>query len=85
MTINQHVSDNSLWYQQNYDDLCKKYPNQAILVIHKEVLKSFPSILEAVLYGNKKYGGGNFSAHFCNTESKAYIFNIPDYRSEMYV
>ncbi|MFZ1705024.1 MAG: hypothetical protein WAT79_11810 [Saprospiraceae bacterium] len=74
MTIRSHttVQDNFSWYIDNQGELIKKYNNKHLVIVDKDVVKTFDDKALAYFYGVENFGLGNFCLQFCTKGDTAY-------------
>lgn len=59
------VLENSMWFQKNHKELYAKYPNKYLVIVNKNVVKSFDSSHDAFIFAKSKYKIGNFCILKC--------------------
>ncbi len=60
------------YFIENKDVLFEKYPNKYIVIQNCEVKYSTDTFEDAITYGNKTFGMGNFLIQFCGNSSDCY-------------
>lgn len=53
------------FYDSNVSDLIRKYENKYIIIVGNDVTGNFNSLSEAISFGKKQYGIGNFFVKLC--------------------
>lgn len=62
------VLENSMWFQENHKELYAKYPNKYLVIVNKNVVKSFDSSHDAFIFAKNNYKIGDFCIPQCKKD-----------------
>ncbi len=68
------VKENYEYFEDNFEELYKKYPEKYLVIKDKNVERSFDSFDQAADFGIRTYGVGSFSVQHCTPKSRRTIF-----------
>lgn len=64
------------YYLENQEELVKKYNGRYIVIMNKEVVDDYKTLLEAYLKSKEKYGLGNFLIQHCTPGKESYTIKL---------
>jgi len=68
------IKENYDYFERNFDELYKKYPDKYLVIKDQNVDKTFDSFDQAADYGIRAFGLGNFSVQQCTPKVKRTVF-----------
>lgn len=69
------IDKNFEWYQENYQDLYKKYPEKFLIIANEKVEGAFDTLDDAYVFGVKEIWLGNFLLQKCEDALKTLNFH----------
>lgn len=69
------IDKNFEWYQENYQDLYKKYPEKFLIIANEKVEGAFDILDEAYVFWAKEIWLGNFLLQKCENTLKTLNFH----------
>ena len=66
--------ENYKFFEENFEELYKKYPNKFLVLKDKTVINAFDSFELAADYGISTFGLGNFSVQQCAPKDQRTVF-----------
>jgi len=68
------LKENYEFFEVNFDELYKKYPDKFLVLKDRAVINAFDSFELAADYGISTYGLGNFSVQQCAPKDQRTVF-----------
>ena len=69
------VKENYEFFERNFDELYKKYPEKFLVLKDQAVITAFHDFDSAADYGIKTFGLGNFSVQQCTPRKNRIAFS----------